>query len=84
MTKSRLIDTNVGIVNNCVILEEVDNHNPTEEEIRMYATGIGIDPDKEPDLLPIAREGVMAPVPKGWLVLQVNLLSVLLPNLLVV
>ena len=65
-----------SFVKNCIVLEELDNHNPTDEEIRMYARGIGIDPEKEPDLLPIAREGVMAPVPKGWIVLQVNALII--------
>ncbi|VDK35953.1 unnamed protein product [Taenia asiatica] len=57
-------------VRNCTILEEVENHEPTDEEVRMYARAIGIDPDKEADLLYIAREGICAPVPKGWIVLQ--------------
>ncbi|KAL5107148.1 hypothetical protein TcWFU_009791 [Taenia crassiceps] len=57
-------------VRNCTILEEVENHEPTEEEVRIYARAIGIDPDKEADLLYIAREGISAPVPKGWIVLQ--------------
>ncbi|EUB59444.1 Centrosomal protein [Echinococcus granulosus] len=55
---------------NCTILEEVENLDPTDEEVRMYAWDIGIDPDKEADLLHIAREGLSAPVPKGWIVLQ--------------
>ncbi|NXG76475.1 CE164 protein, partial [Baryphthengus martii] len=31
-----------------------------------YAQDIGIDPDKEPELLWVAREGIMAPLPPNW------------------
>lgn len=49
------------------VLEDSDNREPpSEEEIREYAEFIGIEPDKEPDLLWIAEEGVSAPVPKPW------------------
>ncbi|VDM17438.1 unnamed protein product [Hydatigera taeniaeformis] len=63
-------DPGRGYVGNCTVLEEVENHVPTDEEVRMYAKAIGIDPDKEADLLYIAREGISAPVPSDWIVLQ--------------
>ncbi len=56
---------------NCVVMEEVDNHEPDEEEIELYARSIGINPKENPELLYIAHEGVSARVPKGWSVLQV-------------
>lgn len=35
-------------------------------EIQEYAREIGIDPDKEPELLWLAREGIVAPLPAEW------------------
>lgn len=35
-------------------------------EIRDYASKIGIDPDSEPQLLPLAAEGLMKALPTGW------------------
>jgi len=35
-------------------------------EIYEYAKVIGIDPDREKDLLYIAREGINAPLPENW------------------
>lgn len=35
-------------------------------EIYEYARVIGIDPDREYDLLWIAREGINAPLPDHW------------------
>lgn len=35
-------------------------------EIADYARMIGIDPDREPELMGIAREGIKAPLPAGW------------------
>eukprot|EP00057_Strongylocentrotus_purpuratus_P014647 XP_011669121.1 PREDICTED: centrosomal protein of 164 kDa-like [Strongylocentrotus purpuratus] len=52
-----------------LILEEDydENYNPTEGEIVKYATTvIGIDPDTEPHLMWIAREGISAPLPADW------------------
>lgn len=40
--------------------------NPSDEEIRQYALFIGIDPDKDPELLDIAAEGISAPLPPNW------------------
>ncbi|XP_034942894.1 uncharacterized protein PF11_0207 isoform X2 [Chelonus insularis] len=39
---------------------------PSNEEILDYAKKLGIDPDTEPHLLDLAREGLMAALPKGW------------------
>ncbi|ESO08989.1 hypothetical protein HELRODRAFT_74209 [Helobdella robusta] len=41
-------------------------YQPTEEEILEYAKFIGINPDSEPELLYIAREGIIAPLPQHW------------------
>ncbi|KAF3430453.1 hypothetical protein E2986_01869 [Frieseomelitta varia] len=41
--------------------------NPSDEEVLEYARRLGIDPDTEPHLLSLAREGLMAALPKGWL-----------------
>ncbi|CAH1159407.1 unnamed protein product [Phaedon cochleariae] len=51
-----------------IVCEEVfdDISHPSEEEIRDYATKIGIDPDSEPQLLPLAAEGLMKALPPGW------------------
>lgn len=35
-------------------------------EVLEYARRLGIDPDAEPHLLDLAREGLMAALPKGW------------------
>ncbi|KAK2153752.1 hypothetical protein LSH36_287g01025 [Paralvinella palmiformis] len=55
-------------INDQVILEEDfdENYQPTEEEVFDYAHVIGIDPEKEPELLWIAREGITAPLPEHW------------------
>ncbi|KAF2897548.1 hypothetical protein ILUMI_08625, partial [Ignelater luminosus] len=51
-----------------VICEEIfdDTSHPSASEIRDYASKIGIDPDSEPQLLPLAEEGLMKPLPPGW------------------
>ncbi|VDD83621.1 unnamed protein product [Mesocestoides corti] len=54
----------------CVVLEEVESHDPTDEEVELYAASIGINPKENPELLYIAREGVTARVPEGWTILQ--------------
>ncbi|KAM9812325.1 uncharacterized protein ACBT44_011544 isoform 2-T2 [Syngnathus typhle] len=38
----------------------------SEEDIRVYAWDIGIDPDNEPELLCLAREAIFAHLPPGW------------------
>ncbi|KAK7471564.1 hypothetical protein BaRGS_00035792 [Batillaria attramentaria] len=56
------------MINDQLILEEDydENYVPTEEEIYEYAQSVGIDPEKEPDLLWVAREGICAPLPEHW------------------
>lgn len=51
-----------------LILEEEydENYIPSEQEIHEYAREIGIDPVKEPELLWLAREGIVAPLPPEW------------------
>ncbi|CAG9762889.1 unnamed protein product [Ceutorhynchus assimilis] len=40
--------------------------HPSVEEVRDYAIKIGIDPDSEPQLLPLATEGLMKALPANW------------------
>ncbi|KAL8584453.1 hypothetical protein ACOMHN_032072 [Nucella lapillus] len=56
------------MVNGQLILEEDydESYVPTEEEVLEYAHTVGIDPQKEPQLLWIAREGISAPLPENW------------------
>jgi len=35
-------------------------------EVQEYALCIGIDPEREPHLMWIAREGINAPLPENW------------------
>ncbi|KAM4885514.1 centrosomal protein of 164 kDa [Sylvia borin] len=50
-----------------LILEEEDSeYIPKEHEIRSFAPTIGIDPDKEPELLWLARECLVTPLPPQW------------------
>lgn len=39
---------------------------PTQEELKEYAEWIGIDAEKEPHLMWIAREGLRTPLPEEW------------------
>ncbi|XP_072310905.1 uncharacterized protein [Eucyclogobius newberryi] len=56
------------LVGNQLILEEEydGDYIPSEQEVRDYANEIGIDPDTEPELMWLAREGAIAPLPSGW------------------
>ncbi|OWK55693.1 Centrosomal protein, partial [Lonchura striata] len=51
-----------------LILEEDYNESyvPKEQEIRDFAPTIGIDPDKESELLWLARECLVTPMPPEW------------------
>merc|ERR1712013_284846 len=55
----------IKMINNQLVLDEEydENYQPTQEEIYEYAQVIGIDPYKEPELLFIARQGIVAPLP---------------------
>uniref|UniRef100_A0A8C5G1P3 Centrosomal protein of 164 kDa n=2 Tax=Gouania willdenowi TaxID=441366 RepID=A0A8C5G1P3_GOUWI len=57
-----------SLIGDQLILEEDydDDYVPSEQEIYEYAREIGIDPDKEPELLWLAREGTVAPLPPEW------------------
>ena len=50
------------------ILEENldENYEPTTQEIQEYARFLGMDPDKDRELLWIARESLKAPLPENW------------------
>ena len=48
------------------VLDQDDDRVPTEDEVLEFAEYLGIDLEKEQDLLWIAREGVVAPVPAPW------------------
>ncbi|XP_053561294.1 centrosomal protein of 164 kDa-like [Bombina bombina] len=51
-----------------LILEEDydENYIPQEHEIQEYARLIGIDPEAEPELMWLARECIVAPLPSEW------------------
>ncbi|XP_053125776.1 centrosomal protein of 164 kDa isoform X4 [Hemicordylus capensis] len=51
-----------------LILEEDydETYIPSEQEIDEFARAIGIDPESEPELMWLAREGVVAPLPAEW------------------
>ncbi|KAJ2951612.1 hypothetical protein O0L34_g13768 [Tuta absoluta] len=43
-----------------------ENSQPSAEEISEYAQQLGIDPDSESHLLPLARDGLMQALPAPW------------------
>ncbi|KAK3279248.1 hypothetical protein CYMTET_12856 [Cymbomonas tetramitiformis] len=50
-----------------VLEEEIDeNYEPTQDEILEYARWLGMDVEKEKELLWLAREGLKAPLPEHW------------------
>ncbi|XP_048525771.1 centrosomal protein of 164 kDa isoform X3 [Dendroctonus ponderosae] len=51
-----------------IVCQEIfdETSHPSVEEIKDYALKIGIDPDSEPQLLPLATEGLMKALPPGW------------------
>ncbi|XP_076854571.1 uncharacterized protein LOC143509598 [Brachyhypopomus gauderio] len=49
-----------------LILEEDENYLPSEQDIHDFARQIGIDPEREPELLWLAREVAVAPLPPEW------------------
>ncbi|EFC41688.1 predicted protein [Naegleria gruberi] len=44
----------------------IEQEEPTEEDVLKYAEFLGIDPVLEKELIPIALEGIKAPLPDGW------------------
>jgi len=56
-----------------VLEEEIDkDYEPTEQEIIDYAEWLGMDPQKDKDLLWIAKAGLKAPLPRPWKPCQTN------------
>ncbi|KAM3875303.1 uncharacterized protein cep164 [Diretmus argenteus] len=57
-----------ALIGDQLVLEEDydENYIPSEQEIHEYAREIGIDPNSEPELLWLAREGIVAPLPTEW------------------
>ncbi|XP_068096993.1 centrosomal protein of 164 kDa isoform X2 [Hyperolius riggenbachi] len=57
-----------GRMGDQLILEEDhdENYIPQDNEIQEYARMVGIDPDAEPELMWLAREGIVAPLPPDW------------------
>ncbi|XP_061637660.1 centrosomal protein of 164 kDa-like isoform X1 [Phyllopteryx taeniolatus] len=56
------------VIGNQLILEEDfdENYIPSDQDIREYAMQIGIDLDNETELMWLAREGIVAPLPPEW------------------
>ncbi|XP_073441339.1 centrosomal protein of 164 kDa isoform X2 [Dendrobates tinctorius] len=57
-----------GRMGDQLILEEDhdESYIPQENEIQEYARAIGIDPDTEAELMWLAREGIVVPLPPDW------------------
>ncbi|XP_036180086.1 centrosomal protein of 164 kDa isoform X7 [Myotis myotis] len=57
----------IRIGDQLVLEEDYDEtYIPSEQEIFEFAREIGIDPIKEPELMWLAREGIVAPLPHQW------------------
>ncbi|XP_075402763.1 centrosomal protein of 164 kDa isoform X1 [Tenrec ecaudatus] len=57
----------IRIGDQLVLEEDYDEtYMPSEQEILEFAREIGIDPNKEPELMWLAREGIVAPLPMEW------------------
>uniref|UniRef100_A0A673VB28 Centrosomal protein of 164 kDa n=1 Tax=Suricata suricatta TaxID=37032 RepID=A0A673VB28_SURSU len=57
----------IRIGDQLVLEEDYDElYIPSEQEIVEFAREIGIDPIKEPELMWLAREGIVAPLPMEW------------------
>lgn len=57
-----------ALIGDQIVLEELydETYIPTEQEILEYARDIDIDPNNEPELMWLAREGIVAPLPPEW------------------
>ncbi|XP_045433549.1 centrosomal protein of 164 kDa isoform X2 [Pipistrellus kuhlii] len=57
----------IRIGDQLVLEEDYDEtYIPSDQEILEFAKEIGIDPSKEPELMWLAREGIVAPLPAEW------------------
>ncbi len=56
-----------GATDSIVLEEEIDpNYVPSEDEVLEYAKWLGMDLKNDTDLFWVAKEGLMAPLPKNW------------------
>ncbi|XP_048368655.1 centrosomal protein of 164 kDa isoform X2 [Sphaerodactylus townsendi] len=57
----------IRIGDQLILEEDYDEaYIPSQQEIAEFARVIGIDPDREPELVWLAREGIVAPLPAEW------------------
>uniref|UniRef100_A0A7S1AU12 WW domain-containing protein n=1 Tax=Noctiluca scintillans TaxID=2966 RepID=A0A7S1AU12_NOCSC len=49
-----------------ILEEKRDDYEPNSEEIENYAEWLGLDPEKDVELLYLAREGLRANLTEGW------------------
>ena len=49
-----------------ILEEEEDDFDPKTEDINQYCKIIGLDPVADPELVWIAKEGIMAKLPSDW------------------
>ena len=56
----------IDTISGYVVQEPRTAFVPTEEEVKEHGRSLGIDVDKEPELLWIAEEGLTAPLPEHW------------------
>ncbi|CAG5087313.1 Oidioi.mRNA.OKI2018_I69.PAR.g11515.t2.cds [Oikopleura dioica] len=49
-----------------ILEEQDDDFDPKTEDIHQYCKIIGLDPSSDPDLVWIAKEGIMAKLPPDW------------------
>ncbi|NWH27403.1 CE164 protein, partial [Grus americana] len=66
-TQGAMAGAMVRIGDQLILEEDYDEtYIPSEQEIQDFAREIGIDPEKEPELIWLAREGIVAPLPPEW------------------
>nr|XP_054592108.1 centrosomal protein of 164 kDa isoform X2 [Nothobranchius furzeri] len=60
--------TATAVIGDQLVFEEDydENYSPSTQEIHEYAREIGIDPNNEPELLWLAQQGMLAPLPPEW------------------
>ena len=64
---NKTVSTGNTAQDSIVLEEEIDpDYVPTESEIVEYAKWLGMDLEKDKDLFWVAKEGLMAPLPKNW------------------
>nr|XP_056716229.1 centrosomal protein of 164 kDa [Euleptes europaea] len=57
----------IRIGDQLILEEDYDEaYIPSQQEIAEFARVVGIDPEREPELMWLAREGIVAPLPAEW------------------